>query len=54
MTLEPRPDIPNTFKVFYNVDVRDLSNPSCDCAAGVRGNPCHHLLFVLRSLQEAK
>ena len=51
MTTEPRPDIPGTFKVYYNVDVRDLSNPTCDCAAGSRGLPCRHVLFVLRHLQ---
>jgi hypothetical protein len=52
MTLEEREDIPHTFKVYYNVDARDPLHPSCDCAAGARGLPCHHILFVLRALQE--
>lgn len=50
MNLQEREDIKHTFRVYYNVDVRDVWNPTCDCAAGARGQTCQHVLFVLRYL----
>lgn len=44
MTVEPREDVPSTYRVFYNVDPSDPTIPSCDCKSGCyTDRKCTHI-----------